>query len=47
MPTAPFIVANSRADARNVTLPFPLFAKPALEGSSKGITIRSLCGNRA
>jgi D-alanine-D-alanine ligase len=47
VPTAPFIVANSRADARNVTLPFPLFAKPALEGSSKGITIKSLCGNRA
>jgi D-alanine-D-alanine ligase len=47
VPTAPFIVANSRADARNVTLPFPLFAKPALEGSSKGITIRSLCANRA
>jgi D-alanine-D-alanine ligase len=47
VPTAPFIVANSRADARNVTLPFPLFAKPALEGSSKGITVRSLCANRA
>jgi D-alanine-D-alanine ligase len=47
VPTAPFIVANSRADARNVNLPFPLFAKPALEGSSKGITVRSLCTNRA
>ncbi len=47
VPTAPFIVAHSRADARNVTLPFPLFAKPALEGSSKGITTRSLCTNRA
>lgn len=47
VPTAPFIVANSRTDARNVTLPFPLFAKPALEGSSKGITTRSLCANRA
>jgi D-alanine-D-alanine ligase len=47
VPTAPFIVANSRADARNVNLPFPLFAKPALEGSSKGITVRSLCANRA
>jgi D-alanine-D-alanine ligase len=47
VPTAPFIVANSRADARNVNLPFPLFAKPALEGSSKGITTRSLCANRA
>jgi D-alanine-D-alanine ligase len=47
VPTAPFIVATSRADARNVNLPFPLFAKPALEGSSKGITVRSLCTNRA
>ncbi len=47
VPTAPFIVANSRADARNVNLPFPLFAKPALEGSSKGITVKSLCANRA
>lgn len=47
VPTAPFIVAQSRADARNVNLPFPLFAKPALEGSSKGITTRSLCTNRA
>lgn len=47
VPTAPFIVANTRADARNVDLPFPLFAKPALEGSGKGITERSLCTNRA
>lgn len=47
VPTAPFIVAQSKADARNVNLPFPLFAKPALEGSSKGITARSLCKNRA
>lgn len=47
VPTAPFIIANSRADARNVNLPFPLFAKPALEGSSKGITARSFCANRA
>jgi len=47
VPTAPFIVAHSRADARNVNLPFPLFAKPALEGSGKGITTRSFCTNRA
>ena len=47
VPTAPFIVANTRADARNVNLPFPLFAKPALEGSGKGITEKSLCTNRA
>ncbi|MGH7559641.1 MAG: D-alanine--D-alanine ligase family protein [Gemmatimonadales bacterium] len=47
VPTAPFVLANTRADARAVELPFPLFAKPALEGSGKGITERSLCTNRA
>ncbi len=47
VPTAPFVVANTRAEARNVNLPFPLFAKPALEGSGKGITEKSLCTNRA
>ena len=47
VPTAPFVVANTRADARNVNLPFPLFAKPALEGSGKGITEKSFCTNRA
>jgi D-alanine-D-alanine ligase len=47
VPTAPFVVANTRADARSVNLPFPLFAKPALEGSGKGITEKSLCTNRA
>ena len=47
VPTAPFVIANTRADAKNVRLPFPLFAKPALEGSGKGITEKSLCTNRA
>ena len=47
VPTAPFVVANTRADARNVNLPFPLFAKPAMEGSGKGITEKSHCTNRA
>lgn len=47
VPTAPFVVANTRADARNVNLPFPLFAKPALEGSGKGITEKSVCTSRA
>jgi D-alanine-D-alanine ligase len=47
VPTAPFVVANTRADARNVNLPFPLFAKPALEGSGKGITEKSICTSRA
>ena len=47
VPTAPFILAESRADARNCKLPFPLFAKPAFEGSGKGVSVKSLCRNRA
>lgn len=47
VPTAPFVVATTRAEARNVNLPFPLFAKPALEGSGKGITEKSICTSRA
>ncbi|HEU4697669.1 MAG TPA: hypothetical protein VFS40_00660 [Gemmatimonadales bacterium] len=47
VPTAPFVLARTAADARNVTLPFPLFAKPAFEGSGKGVTTRSLCHHRA
>src|SRR5690242_5573904 len=33
VPTAPFVLAKGPADARNVQLPFPLFVKPAFEGS--------------
>jgi D-alanine-D-alanine ligase len=47
VPTAPFLLARSRDDARNVALPFPLFAKPAFEGSGKGVSVKSLCHNRA
>jgi D-alanine-D-alanine ligase len=47
VPTAPFVVVTTRAEARNLSLPFPLFAKPALEGSGKGITEKSLCTNRS
>jgi D-alanine-D-alanine ligase len=47
VPTAPFVLARSRDEARNVSLPFPLFAKPAFEGSGKGVSVRSLCHNRA
>jgi D-alanine-D-alanine ligase len=41
------VVARTAADARNVALPFPLFVKPCFEGSGKGVTVRSLCHNRA
>lgn len=47
IPTAPFAVVETKAEARKVKLPFPLFAKPAIEGSGKGITIRNVCHNRA
>ncbi len=47
VPTAPFVVARTRDDARNVALPFPLFAKPCFEGSGKGVSVKSICHNRA
>ena len=47
VPTAAFTLAHSAADARRVKLPFPLFVKPAYEGSGKGISTRSLCRNRS
>jgi D-alanine-D-alanine ligase len=47
VPTAPFLMARNRDDARNTALAFPLFAKPAFEGSGKGVNVRSLCHNRA
>jgi D-alanine-D-alanine ligase len=47
VPTAPFVLAHSPADARTVQLPFPLFVKPAFEGSGKGVSVRSLCKTRS
>jgi D-alanine-D-alanine ligase len=46
VPTAPFMMLNSRTDVRNCELPFPLFIKPAFEGSGKGVSVKSLCHNR-
>ncbi|MGH7122226.1 MAG: D-alanine--D-alanine ligase family protein [Acetobacteraceae bacterium] len=45
LPTAPFAVLQSAAGP--VDLPFPLFVKPALEGTGKGISDTSLCRDRA
>ncbi len=45
--TAPFAVLTSPAEAQAVTLPTPLFVKPVAEGSSKGVTGRSLVHDRA
>jgi D-alanine-D-alanine ligase len=47
VPTAPFVLARSPDEARHVALPFPLFVKPAFEGSGKGVTVKSLCRNRS
>jgi len=40
------MMLNSRTDVRNCELPFPLFIKPAFEGSGKGVSVKSLCHNR-
>ncbi|MBN1825993.1 MAG: D-alanine--D-alanine ligase [Candidatus Eisenbacteria bacterium] len=42
VPTPPFGVVESEEDIRNIRLPFPLFAKPLAEGSSKGISAASV-----
>src|SRR5688572_27418085 len=38
LPTADFTVIEAPADSARVTLPFPLFAKPIAEGTSKGVS---------
>lgn len=38
IPTADFAVIEDPADLRHINLPFPLFAKPAAEGTGKGIS---------
>jgi D-alanine-D-alanine ligase len=42
IPTARFAVVDAPADAASVDLELPVFAKPVAEGSSKGVTGRSL-----
>lgn len=44
--TAPFAVVGSAAEAAAVDLEPPLFIKPLAEGSSKGVTARSLVTER-
>lgn len=41
VPTSVFRVVESDAEARSITLPFPLFVKPIAEGTAKGIHGRS------
>jgi D-alanine-D-alanine ligase len=42
VPTPKFSLVATAAEAAAVTLPLPLFAKPVAEGSSKGVTAKSL-----
>ncbi len=46
VPTAAFAMVRTAAEARSVDLPFPLFCKPAFEGSGKGVSVKSLCHSR-
>src|SRR3546814_12094932 len=47
LPTAPFAVIESDADARACPLPYPLFVKPLAEGTGKGCEIgRASCRER-
>jgi D-alanine-D-alanine ligase len=46
LPTAPFEVVSTLEEAEAVSLPTPLFLKPVAEGSSKGVTGRSLVKER-
>ena len=43
--TAPFAVVEKPGDLDNIDLPYPLFAKPVAEGSSKGVSARSKADN--
>jgi D-alanine-D-alanine ligase len=47
VPTAEFHVVHSLAEIDDVRIPFPLFAKPVAEGTSKGVTGGSKVRNRA
>ena len=46
LPTALFEVVSTTAEATAVSLPMPVFLKPVAEGSSKGVTGRSLVKER-
>ncbi len=46
VPTPSFRLVTTPAEAAAVTLPLPLFAKPVAEGTSKGVTAKSLAVSR-
>src|SRR5688500_837380 len=47
VPTPRFAVVNSVADAHQIDLPFPLFAKPVAEGTGNGVSPASKAGDKA
>jgi D-alanine-D-alanine ligase len=47
VPTPNFALVATPADAAAVDLPLPLFVKPVAEGTSKGVTEKSLVASRA
>jgi len=47
VPTPGFVLVTTRAEAEAVTLPLPLFVKPVAEGTSKGVTAKSLVTSHA
>jgi D-alanine-D-alanine ligase len=47
VPTPRFALVTTPDEAAAVELPLPLFAKPVAEGSSKGVTAKSLVKSRA
>jgi len=47
VPTADFCVVGTESAIGNISLPFPLFVKPVAEGTSKGITARSMVTSAA
>ena len=46
IPTADFTIVETDDDVDRLDLPFPLFAKPVAEGTSKGITASSIVSTR-
>ncbi len=47
IPTPDFVLVQQPADVDAISLPYPLFAKPVAEGTSKGITAASKVLDRA
>ena len=44
LPTPDFAIVESVEDVEKINLPYPLFAKPVAEGTSKGVTTASKIG---